>query len=217
MRISEFTIQLRHLKKQYTETTNEKDRKRLKWMIDFTEKRLSEISKSQKRELSNFWKKSEGFERGDFSFLSDTLMITTMTKAFNAIEQFSRYYFNKWQLFDSNPPKKYGYMFWDPPFINSITKELENDGHTGASMALTMRKMQSIQQKGWNGIVKNHLESRNKRLGIVTTYIALNALDTNRAHVRSLKKLQARAREEGGLGLMVLVVQRPFQFMEIEI
>jgi len=42
-----------------------------------------------------------------------------------------------------NPPDNTGYMFWNDPRLLSFGRELESDGHSGASFAYVCRNLQS--------------------------------------------------------------------------
>ena len=55
----------------------------------------------------------------------------------------------------SDPPEMQGYMFWQHPNVESISRGLENDRHSGATFGYCMRQMQRIAKEGfqsWNRI-----------------------------------------------------------------
>ena len=66
----------------------------------------------------------------------------TLCHMYNSIEKLEL-----WDWVRNNPPpKNTGYTFWDCDVIYRIMsdEDVQNDGHSGASMGLTMRIMQLI-------------------------------------------------------------------------
>jgi hypothetical protein len=135
---------------------------RLTWLIDYNQEELAKAEANYEKQLLNFEKKPENYKPGDFSFLSDSYFIPMLTDAYKAIEKLKL-----WSFFDNEPPEDTGYMFWGHPKMRQIAKELNSYGHTGASMAVTMRWMQRIRNKGWKVTVSKSLEGSAQMLGVL--------------------------------------------------
>lgn len=107
---------------------------------------------SQKTQLP--LKTPKDFAPGDFSFIKDEFERISASNAYNAVTRL-----NVWAFFDKNPPRG-GYFRWDHPTLSKIGRELDSDGHTGMTMASTMRWMQRIRQDGWETAVSDYLSKR---------------------------------------------------------
>ncbi len=104
------------------------------------------------------YRKAESFKPGDFSFLAEPLTIRLLSNAFMAVEKL-----DEWSFFDEEPPRG-GYMFWSHPTLSKIGGELESDGHSGLTMAFTMRWMQRVRSKEWLTLVAEGLADNAKEL-----------------------------------------------------
>lgn len=63
-----------------------------------------------------------------------------------------------------SPPRDMGWMFDDHPNIGIITSNMKmRDGHSGASMGITLRKMEYIAKNGWDKFVAEVKFRRNSR------------------------------------------------------
>lgn len=96
------------------------------------------------------------YKKGDFSFikgLDSAMWKQSVENAYKYVEEN-----NLWSFFQSfEPDKDKGFMFERNETLQKISKELDSDGHSGASFAITMRSMQLIAQKGWNEYVNVYL------------------------------------------------------------
>lgn len=54
-----------------------------------------------------------------------------------------------WDFMKRDPPPNLGYSFWNTPEIRLISNAVDQDGHSGASFSICMRKMQYIAKHGW--------------------------------------------------------------------
>ena len=84
----------------------------------------------------------------DFSFIRNEMFIHMFLSAYNVITREE-----KWKLMhDYNPPSSEGFMWSTDPEINLLMNKINDDygGHSGSSMAFTMRKMQFIGIYGYN-------------------------------------------------------------------
>ena len=76
---------------------------------------------------------------GDFSYIKDIHSRTMITNAYNAAKKLEILEFFK----NDNPPENTGYMFWSDPTLHKFSRELDSDGHSGASFAWTCRNLQA--------------------------------------------------------------------------
>lgn len=99
-------------------------------------------------------KQPKDYPSGDFSFFQDNegelVSSTGLTNAYNAVTRL-----NVWEFFDKNVPRG-GYFRWDHETLNKIGSELDSDGHSGMSFALTMRWMEKIRKKGWENTIVDY-------------------------------------------------------------
>ena len=92
------------------------------------------------------------YKYGDFSFIKCKMELRILSNAFNFVED------NKlWDFFNAEPPSETGYMFWNSETLGRISKGLDDDGHSGASFAFTMRTIQNIHKIGWEVYVDKYL------------------------------------------------------------
>ena len=90
------------------------------------------------------------YNAGDFSFLKCEMTRNAFESAYKKITDA-----NMWNFFDTPPPENTGYMFWfGNPVLDKLMRMLDEDGHSGASMAMTLRVMQFIHVNGWENYVK---------------------------------------------------------------
>ena len=92
---------------------------------------------------------------GDFAALyKDPMSVEMLDKAFRAIKsvdgglQFMKTY---------SPDEDKGFMFSKPPpMLAKINEAISKsyDGHSGSSYGWTMRNMESIAKRGWDGYAK---------------------------------------------------------------
>ena len=86
---------------------------------------------------------------GDFSFIKDECFIEALTHDYNCMTE------DDWKaLMNHNPNASF---LWDTngPMWDKI-KEKMWDGHSGASMAISLRQMESIAKNGWGKYVNSY-------------------------------------------------------------
>ncbi|MEC7840163.1 MAG: hypothetical protein VX777_09015 [Chlamydiota bacterium] len=132
-------------------------------LLDFTRN----VELLEAKEVSTFNEKIYGktvddFEPGNFNFLKNSTKISWLTNAYNAVEKL-----DAWSYFDKEPSGKMGYMLSSDIQLREIGKELELDGHSGASMGETMRWMQKIRQMGWQTVVSENLSDVSNQMGVL--------------------------------------------------
>jgi hypothetical protein len=99
-------------------------------------------------------KKPEDFLPGDFSFMTDRMSRELVKSAYEVVTRL-----DKWAVFDQEPSEG-SYMFCSDPEIVELCNEINKayGGHSGFSMAWTMRQLQFIHNNGWLTYVNNKLE-----------------------------------------------------------
>jgi hypothetical protein len=98
------------------------------------------------------------FAPGDFSFISDEnekKILTNMYKAVDAEDV--------WDFLKAGPSGG-SFMFSEEASerLSGVSKAVENDGHSGASFACTLREIQFIARHGWDAYVKMY-KMKNKK------------------------------------------------------
>ena len=84
----------------------------------------------------------------DFSFVRDEMFKQILLSAYNVITREEKWKF----MHDYNPPSDEGFMWSENIEINNLMDKINIDypGHSGGSMAFTMRRMQFIGVYGYN-------------------------------------------------------------------
>ena len=96
--------------------------------------------------------------RGDFSFISDNRTRDALQSAFTVCERTP----GAWNLLLPEPPSG-SFAFDNREQMNSLTNEINNEyraGHSGGSMAFTLRNMQGIARLGWDQWVQTSINQQ---------------------------------------------------------
>jgi hypothetical protein len=78
-------------------------------------------------------------EMNQFAYISDENIRRCVLKAYRAVKELNYLDF----ILNNDPPFNRGYTWWDCEEIKQISHKLENDGHSGASFALTLRLLRT--------------------------------------------------------------------------
>ena len=90
-----------------------------------------------------------------FSFITDNMFRQAIQNAYNYIDSN-----NLWDFFKTyDPDHDKGFLFSSHPTLEQISTALHNDGHSGASFAITMRNMQLIANNDWDTYVQIYLNN----------------------------------------------------------
>lgn len=93
------------------------------------------------------------FKDADEEYFSNQLLITMHDTAYKAVS----YVDGGWEFMRSYIPGEDGFLFSKPPpILKAINDKLESlyDGHSGASYAAIMRRMENIAKNGWPAFVR---------------------------------------------------------------
>jgi len=96
--------------------------------------------------------------RGDFSFISDNRTRDALQSAFTVCERIP----GAWNLLLPEPPSG-SFAFDNRQEMNSLTNEIDSAysaGHSGGSMAFTLRNMQGIARLGWDQWVQTSINQQ---------------------------------------------------------
>ena len=95
---------------------------------------------------------------GDFSFISDEYEKKILTNMYRAVEADRVWDYIK------NGPSGGSFMFSEEASerLSGVSKAVEDDGHSGASFACSLREIQFIARHGWDAYVKMY-EMKNKK------------------------------------------------------
>ena len=95
------------------------------------------------------------YKVGDFTFIKDPMFQKAVENAYIHVNET-----NLWEFFKTyTPDEDKGYMYSRNATLDKISLALSSDGHSGASFAITMRNMQLIALRGWDGYVKTYLKA----------------------------------------------------------
>jgi hypothetical protein len=83
---------------------------------------------------------------GDFSFITDPLRREILTYDYACVTQ------EGWTALKNHDPKK-SFMFETQGEIWDEMRRVMWDGHSGCSMAMSLRELESIAKKGWKKYV----------------------------------------------------------------
>ena len=96
--------------------------------------------------------------RGDFSFISDDTTRDALQSAFTVCERTP----GAWNLLLPEPPSG-GFAFDNRPQLSSLKNEIDSayrPGHSGGTMAFTLRNMQGIARLGWDQWVQTSINQQ---------------------------------------------------------
>jgi RES domain-containing protein len=90
-------------------------------------------------------------QEGDFSFIQDPMTRTAYEDMYAAITAA-----NAWDEMKEDPGPS-GFMWSTAPYVRRIHQALNDRvGHSGTSMAFTMRAMQQLARIGWSAFVAGY-------------------------------------------------------------
>ena len=95
---------------------------------------------------------------GDFSFIRDEIDKRLLTNIYRAVERE-----RLWDFLKAGPSGG-AFMFSEEgnERLSGVSKAVEDDGHSGASFACSLREIQFIARHGWDAYVKLY-EVKNKK------------------------------------------------------
>ncbi|MCB1115940.1 MAG: hypothetical protein KDK71_05665 [Chlamydiia bacterium] len=137
--------------------------------------------------VHDYWAKilsteAEDYQPGDFSFVNGT-NYRYLNDIYRAIEKLQL-----WGAIEENPSEfRSSYSIAHSPIASQIEKELKYDGRCHYKMVIAMQNyMVDIQQKGWNAVVSEVLESRKNTarymVGTIAKMEILYATAVQKAH-----------------------------------
>lgn len=92
-------------------------------------------------------------EEGDFSFVKDIGLRQDLEDAWDSVRDAEAAGFEAWKFFrEESPPHEMGYMFWPNSTLQEVQKRMHS-GHSGSSMAMTLRGIEYIAKYGWAAFV----------------------------------------------------------------
>lgn len=101
--------------------------------------------------INNKPKDKPKYNPGDFSFVKDELFIEALTHDYQCMTD------DDWKQLKSHNPDKSFLWETNGPKWEMIKNKMWN-GHSGASMAISLRQMESIAKNGWENYVTSYLK-----------------------------------------------------------
>lgn len=113
------------------------------------------------------------FAPGDFTFIRDEIDKRLLTNMYRAVEREKLWDFLK------VGPSGGAFMFSEEASerLSEVSKAVEDDGHSGASFACTLRDIQYIARHGWDAYVKLWEDANKERDAL--NIVRLEALSNN--------------------------------------
>ncbi len=94
--------------------------------------------------------------KGTFDWIRDSMDRFMAEEAYKVLESDP----NAWNWMATvEPPSNTGYMFWNDPYLKKITANMD-DGHSGASYAISLRVAQKMAKMGWDRWAEEMLRSQ---------------------------------------------------------